>query len=192
MSILITGFEPFGGSDINPSWEAVRLLPDVVEGVEIARLRLPVIYGEAARLALEEARRLKADAVLCTGVASGRNAVTPELLAINWRMASLPDAAGVCYEGERIASDQPAALMTSLPVKDMVRAIGAEGVPARLSLSAGAYVCNDLYWHMLLSEQQSGCPALFVHVPDMETVSAESAARALTTCIAVLARTMRK
>ncbi len=192
MRILVTGFEPFGGSSVNPSWEAVRLLPDAVEGVEIARLRLPVIYGEAARLALEEARRLQADAVLCTGVASGRNAVTPELLAINWRMASLPDAAGVCYEGEQIASDQPAALMTSLPVKDMVKAIGAEGVPARLSLSAGAYVCNDLYWHMLVREQKGGCPALFVHVPDMEIVSAESAARALATCIAVLAHTMRK
>ncbi len=192
MKILVTGFEPFGGSDINPSWEAVRLLPDAVEGVGIARLRLPVIYGEAARIALEETRRLPADAVLCTGVASGRTAVTPELLAINWRMASLPDAVGVCYDGERIRPEWPAAFMTSLPVRDMVKAIEAEGIPARLSLSAGAYVCNDLYWHMLLSEQQGGCPALFVHVPDMETVPAESAARALARCIAVLAHTMQK
>lgn len=192
MKILITGFEPFGGSSVNPSWEAVRLLPDTVEGVEIARLCLPVVYGEAARLALEEARRLQADAVLCTGVASGRNAVTPELLAVNWRMAALPDAAGVRYEGERIQPDQPAAFMTSLPVKDMVKDIEAEGIPGRLSLSAGAYVCNDLYWHMLLEEQRGGCPALFVHVPDMEVVPAECAARALATCVAVLARTMQK
>lgn len=192
MRILVTGFEPFGGSSVNPSWEAVRLLPDAVEGVEIARLCLPVIYGEAARIALEEARRLQADAVLCTGVASGRNAVTPELLAVNWRMASLPDAAGVRYGGERIQEECPAALMTSMPVMDMVKAMGKEGIPARLSLSAGAYVCNDLYWHMLLDEQQGGCPALFVHVPELEVVPAESAAGALAMCVAVLAQRMEK
>lgn len=82
MSILLTGFEPFDGAEINPSWEAVRLVPDCVAGRTVHKLRLPVVFGEAADLLRREISRVQPEIVICCGVASGRKAVTPELVAI--------------------------------------------------------------------------------------------------------------
>ena len=186
MKVLMTGFEPFGGASLNPSWEAVRRLPDVIGGAEITRLRLPVIYGTAGRMAAEAVRALGAEMVIATGVASGRTRLTPELAALNWRMASLPDGAGIRCDGEMIEPDAPAALMTRLPVLPLTRALNDAGIPAALSTSAGSYVCNDVYWHLLRQEEALGCRALFVHVPDTPQMDAQTAARGLMTCVLFL------
>lgn len=179
MSILVTGFEPFDGAAENPSWEAVKRLPDTVAGCPIHRLQLPVVYGEAARRMLAEAERIGAAMLLMTGVAGGRTAVTPELVAINYRLARIPDNAGQTFSGERILPGAPDAHMTALPVNAMVAALEAEGLPAKLSLSAGAYVCNDVYFAAL----EAGRSAVFVHVPPQEALDAAQAARALTICL---------
>ena len=183
MTILLTGFEPFGGAERNPSWEAVRLVPDAVGGHEVRRLRLPVEYGNAAALLRAEIARLHPDVVISVGVANGRKAVTPELVAVNYRFASIPDNAGVSHRGEPIVPDGPAAYMTALPVHDMIAAMTGAGIPAQLSLSAGAYVCNDVYYALLGCEGEFGHKGLFVHVPGTEIVSVEDMARALTLCI---------
>lgn len=99
MSILITGFAPFDGAEVNPSWEAVRLVPDVLCGQEVHRLLLPVVYGEAARLVTEEIRRIRPTLVICCGLAGGRTALTPELVAINYRHARIADNAGQLFTG---------------------------------------------------------------------------------------------
>ena len=183
MTILLTGFEPFGGAERNPSWEAVRLVPDAVGGHEVRRLRLPVEYGNAAALLRAEIARLHPDIVISVGVANGRKAVTPELVAVNYRFASIPDNAGVSHRGDAIALDGPAAYMTSLPVHDMIAAVNAAGIPAQLSLSAGAYVCNDVYYALLGCEGEFGHKGLFVHVPGEEAVAVEDMARALALCL---------
>lgn len=183
MSILLTGFEPFDGAAVNPSWEAVQCVPDVIAGHEVHRLRLPVVYGEAARLMLDAARRIQPEIILCCGVAGNRDAVTPELVAINYRQARIADNAGALFTGTPIDDGGPAAWMTRLPVNDMVAAMAESGIPARLSLSAGAYVCNDLYYHALAAENELNCRSLFVHVPKTEAVGAADAARALTICL---------
>lgn len=183
MCILLTGFEPFDGAAMNPSWEAVRQAPDAVCGCRVQRLRLPVVYGQAAGMLLKEIDRLRPRLVLCCGVAGSRMAVTPELVAINYRQANIPDNAGQHYAGEPIRAGGDAAYMTRLPVNAMVGAIRALEIPAQLSLSAGAYVCNDLYYHLLEAEEARGYRGLFVHVPGTEAVDAARAARALTACI---------
>lgn len=183
MSILLSGFEPFGGVAVNPSWEAVKLVPGTICGREVHRLQLPVVYGRAAEMLLAEVHRLQPEIVLCCGVAAGREGVTPELVAINYRQARIPDNAGQHFTGEPIRPGGETAWMTRLPVNAMVEAIRALGIPASLSLSAGAYVCNDLYYHLLEAESAAGCRGLFVHVPDAEKVSPEQAARALTACL---------
>ena len=186
MSILLTGFEPFDGATVNPSWEAVQRVPDTVCGHKIRRLRLPVVYQQAADLLLEEIRRLdgdKPELVICCGVAGGRKAVTPELVALNYRWASIADNAGQQFCGDPVLPGGDTALMTTLPVHRIVEAIRALDVPAALSLSAGAYVCNDLYYHLLQAEKALGCRGLFVHVPGHDVLDADSAARALTACI---------
>ena len=89
MSILLTGFEPFDGASVNPSWEAVCRVPDRIAGREVHRLRLPVVFGEAADHLREAIARLKSELVISCGVAGGRQAVTPELVALNYRHARI-------------------------------------------------------------------------------------------------------
>lgn len=182
MSILLTGFEPFDGASVNPSWEAVSRVPDRIAGQDVHRLRLPVVYGEAANLLRREIARIRPEVVICCGVAGGRQAVTPELVAINYRHARIPDNAGQQYSGQQIQPDAPAAYMTSLPVHDMIEAMKAAEIPAYLSLSAGAYVCNDVYFALLASEAEYGHRGLFLHVPGADVVDADTAARAIGIC----------
>lgn len=181
--ILLTGFEPFGGADRNPSWEAVQLVPDQISGHVVHRLRLPVEYGRAASLLRQEIARLHPEIVICVGVANGRKVVTPELVAVNYRFAAIPDNAGAAHSGDAIDPDGPAAYMTALPVHEMIAAINADGIPAHLSLSAGAYVCNDVYYALLGCEAEFGHKGLFVHVPGEDAVSVEDMARALEICL---------
>lgn len=182
MSILLTGFEPFDGAEVNPSWEAVLRVPECVAGREVHRLRLPVVYGEAAEMLRREIEMLRPEVVICCGVAGGRQAVTPELVAINYRCARIADNAGRLYQGEKIVPDGPAACMTVLPVHGMIDAVKAEDIPCALSFSAGAYVCNDVYWALLSCEPDFGHRGLFIHVPGTDAVDADRAARAIAIC----------
>jgi len=179
MSILLTGFEPFDGASVNPSWEAVSLVPEVVAGQAVHKLRLPVVFGEAANLVRQEIDRIRPEIVICCGLAGDRKAVTPELVALNYRHARIPDNAGQQFFDQPIDPDGPAACMTSLPVHRMIDAMKEAGIPAHLSLSAGAYVCNDVYYALL------GCfeRGLFLHVPNTDAVDVQTAARAITICL---------
>lgn len=187
----ITGFEPFGGQTVNPSWEAVAQLPDIIGQWQLHKLRIPVEYGEAARLTLEKARELGADAVLSVGQAGGRGAVTPEVIGINLREASIADNAGRLCKGEPIDPEGPDGLFATLPVREMVEAINAGGIPARLSYSAGAYVCNDVLYSLLLHYRGSDVRTGFIHVPFIPglgepNMALENIAAALTAAIETL------
>lgn len=179
MSILLTGFEPFDGAASNPSWEAVTRVADCVAGRPVHKLRLPVVFGEAADLLRREISRVQPELVICCGVAGGRTAITPELVAINYRHARIPDNAGQQFFAQPISNEGPAAHMTSLPVHDMISAMQSADIPAHLSLSAGAYVCNDVYYALLDCFERG----LFIHVPGADAVDADTAARGITICL---------
>ena len=166
MSILVTGFEPFGGSDRNASWEAVSLLPETIAGHAVYRMRLPVCYGQAGDLLVEMMRRIRPTLTLCCGVAG-----------------AIADNADVLYSGEKIDPERPDAHMTRLNVVCMVDKMKEAGLPADLSLSAGAYVCNDLYFALLDRGLTIGGEGVFVHVPTEEVVAAADAARGLEICL---------
>lgn len=161
VKILVTGFEPFGPDAVNAAWEAVSRLPEAIGGAEIVKRRLPVEY-EAGPARLEA---LAPDAVLSVGQAAGRAALTPELVGINWKDASLPDNAGVLCQGEPIDPAGADAHFSSLPVKEMVSAIRGAGVPAQLSLGAGAYICNATLYRLAGLAKERGIPGGFLHVP---------------------------
>ena len=183
MPMLLTGFEPFDGAEKNPSWEAVCLVPEEVAGHAVHKLRLPVTFDHAAEALRSAIDRIRPEIVICCGVAAGRKAVTPELVAINYRHARIPDNAGRQCREQPIDPVGPAAYMTRLPIHRMIEAIGAAGVPAQLSLSAGAYVCNDVYYALLASEEELGHRGLFVHVPGEDAVNVQDAARAIEICL---------
>lgn len=166
MRILLTGFEPFGGETVNPSWEAVeRLRPP--EGTELKKLRLPTVFAEAGERLAAALEREEPDLTLCVGQAAGRAAITPERLGVNLMDASIPDNAGFQPKEEPVIPGAPAAYFARLPVKKLAAAIRAEGVLAQVSNSAGLFVCNAVLFR-LLHEMEMRYPRMrggFLHVP---------------------------
>ena len=171
--LLITGFDPFGGAAINPSWEAVRLLPDTVGNYRLTKLRIPTVFGEAAQAVLSAAEQLRADAILCIGQAGGRKTITPELVAINLREAGIPDNAGNQPTNAPVIPNGPAPYFATVPVRQMVSAIAAAGIDASLSLSAGAFVCNDTLYTLLHHYCGSSTQVGFVHIPYLPQQAAQ-------------------
>lgn len=167
MKILVTAFEPFGGETLNASKEALALVDERSTGAQLVKLALPVVFGGAAEMLIEAVRRERPQAVLCLGEAGGRGQLTPERVAINLRDARIPDNAGAQPEDQPIAADGPEAFFSTLPVKRMVEAIRAAGLPAAVSLSAGSFVCNDLMYSLLFfcREEFPAIRAGFMHLP---------------------------
>ena len=163
--LLITGFEPFGGESINPSWEAVARLPDEIGNWSLTKLRVPVKFGVAADAVMQVAARVSPDAILCVGQAGGRDAVTPELVGINLRHSSVPDNGGYQPTDEPVVAGGADAYFSTLPVRKMAEATAAAGVPSGVSYSAGSYVCNDLLYTLLHHYRGSDTRVGFVHIP---------------------------
>ena len=163
--ILVTGFDPFGGQPLNPAREAVMRLPDTVGGYEITKLEIPTVFGLAAETVLQAAEELQPHAILCVGQAGGRSAVTPEVVAINLREATIPDNAGNIPVNTPVIENAPAAYFATLPVRDMARAVKERGVPCALSYTAGTFVCNDLLYTLLHHYRDTDVKVGFVHIP---------------------------
>ncbi len=163
--LLITGFDPFGGADANPSWLAVEQLPDRVGGFELCKLQISTVFGEATQAVLNKAADFSPDVILCIGQAGGRDAVTPERIAVNIRDARIHDNAGNQPRGEFVAADGPAAYFATVPVEKMAQAIRDAGIPATVSNSAGAFVCNDTLYGILHHYAGTQVRCGFIHVP---------------------------
>ena len=163
--VLVTGFDPFGGQPVNPAREAVLCLPDTVGGYEITKLEIPTVFGLAAETVLQAAEELRPHAILCVGQAGGRSAVTPEVVAINLREASIPDNAGNMPVNTPVIENAPAAYFATLPVRDMVRAVKERGIPCAFSYTAGTFVCNDLLYTLLHHYRDTDVRVGFVHIP---------------------------
>lgn len=160
---LVTGFDPFGGQKLNPARELVFSLPERIKDTEIRKLELPTVFQKAADTVLAEAERLRPDMLLLVGQAGGRAYVTPEKLAINLRDASIPDNEGNRPLHEPVVPGGPDAYFTTFPVHEALKRM--EDMPIRLSLSAGAFVCNDTFYLCLHHLKIKNIPVGFVHVP---------------------------
>lgn len=167
MEILVTGFEPFGGESVNPSWEAVRLLPGEIGGARVRRLCLPVAGERALGMIRTALCEHPADLVVSVGQAGGRYGVTPERVALNLDDYRIPDNDGLQPVDVPIEPEGAAALFSTLPVKAMVQAIREAGYPSSLSDSAGTYVCNHVMYGVLsfLAREYPGAKGGFIHVP---------------------------
>ena len=163
--LLITGFEPFDGEQINPSWEAVDRLLTEINGYELVKLRIPVLFGEAATKVIKVADEIRPDVILCIGQAGGRGAITPELVGINLRNASIPDNNGYQPKDEPIVEGGECAYFSTLPVRRIAEAINDAGIPSHVSYSAGAYVCNDVLYTLLARYKNTKTRIGFIHIP---------------------------
>lgn len=186
--LLITGFDSFGNIDANPSQLAVEQLPDTIGCFRLDKLTLPTVYGTAAQMVLERAEAFRPHLILCIGVAEGRDAVTPERIAVNIRDARIPDNRGNQPQGDFVVPDGPAAYFATVPVEKMAQAIRDAQIPARVSNTAGAFVCNDVMYSVLHHCAQTDTLAGFIHVPalpkdDRPALPLEQTIRALTAAI---------
>ncbi len=201
MKILITGFDPFGGQSINPALEAVKALPDQIGSVDLIKLEIPTVFHTSIDILAAAMEQHQPDAVLCVGQAGGRDAITMERVAINISDAGIPDNAGYQPIDEPIRVDGAPAYFSNLPVKAMVAHIRQAGINARLSNTAGTFVCNHLMYGLLyLIEQQS--PLVkggFVHVPflpsqvsnpNTPSMELSEIVKGLTCCIHAIAENM--
>jgi pyroglutamyl-peptidase len=167
MTILVTGFEPFGGEALNPSWEAVRRLGGDTGDARIECLLVPTTYAESIGTVTEAIDRLRPAAVVMVGQAGGRAELSIERLAVNCDDAQAPDNAGVLGEDAPIVSQGPTAYLATLPVKQIVAGLRSAGFPAAVSNTAGLFVCNHLFYGVLhhIATHNLDTQAGFVHVP---------------------------
>lgn len=167
MKILITAFDPFGGESVNPALEAVKAMKDEIAGAQIVKLEIPTVFGKSVEKIHETILKEKPDVVLSIGQAGGRFGVTPERVAINVDDARIPDNEGKQMVDTPIFPDGEAAYFTSLPVKAMVEAIKAKGLPSSLSNSAGTFVCNHVMYGVLyyIHKEFPQIRGGFIHVP---------------------------
>lgn len=164
-TLLITGFDPFGGETINPAWEAVKLLPEIIGNFCVHKLQIPTVFGLAAETVLEAAETIHPDVILCIGQAGGRAAVTPERVAINLRDARIPDNQGNQPVEFPIVPDGPAAYFSTVPVSRMAQAIRDAGLPGQVSNTAGTFVCNGTLYALLHRYTGTNVRVGFIHVP---------------------------
>ena len=168
-TVLVTGFDPFGGSPVNPSWDAVHALHGrIIAGHQVLGGELPTVFGASlTRLqALMEEHRPAL--VICTGQAGGRAAISLERVAINVNDARIADNAGARPIDVPVVPDGPAAYFTSLPIKAMLQSLTEAGVRAEVSQTAGTFVCNQTFYglmHLLAQPQWQGVRGGLIHVP---------------------------
>jgi len=162
--ILVTGFEPFATSSLNPSGEIVKALKDD----DLVTAILPVVFGQASSQLKELIDLHKPSAVLCLGQAEGRSMMTPERIAINLDDARIADNAGNQPLEQRIIAGGADGYFSTLPIEQMVTSMKAAGVPASISLSAGTFVCNHIFYVMQDYLKDSSVVSGFMHVPLMD------------------------
>jgi pyroglutamyl-peptidase len=167
-TVLVTGFEPFGGETENPSWEAVRLLQgESIDGHALAIRKMPCVFGEAIERLEQEIEAADPSIVICVGQAGGRAEISLERIAINLEDARIPDNVGAQPLDRPVIEDGPAAYFATLPVKAILRELLAAGIPASLSQTAGTFVCNHIFYGAchLARKRRRKLRAGFIHVP---------------------------
>ena len=167
--VLLTGFEPFGTATSNPSGEIVKQ----ISGDNIVTAILPVAYTQSAERLLSLIAQHNPDVVICLGQAEGRTSITPEKVAINLDDARLADNEGVLRNDVKILADGPDAYFSTLPLNEIVDAMKAQGIPAAISLSAGAFLCNHVFYVTQNKFAGTNVRSGFVHVPLMDSQAPE-------------------
>lgn len=165
--VLVTGFEPFAGAPVNPSGELVRRLTELGHpDCRIVGEVLPVSFDRASGLLAAAIDVHDPDIVIALGLAESRHAITPERVAINLADARIADNDGTQPRDAEIEHGGPAARFTGLPVKAIAHALDAAGIPSDVSLTAGSYVCNHVFYQLMgLAATRPGLRAGFIHVP---------------------------
>ncbi|MEA3326668.1 MAG: pyroglutamyl-peptidase I [Chloroflexota bacterium] len=177
MKVLLTGFEPFGKHAVNPSQKLINELPDTLDDdIVLIKTVLPVDQASATRDLLFQLHHHQPDVAICFGLASGRSRICLERVAINLMDFQIPDNDGVKISEAPIIENGPAAYFTNLPISDLLSTLLDEGIQARISLTAGAFLCNLVFYSLMHEIETSQLPtkAGFIHLPPLPEQAALS------------------
>lgn len=165
--VLLTGFDPFGGETTNPSWQAVAALHGQrIAGHRVVAVQLPTTFKGSEKALRRALREHAPRRVIAVGQAGGRSQISLEQVAINLIDARIPDNEGRRPVDVPVIEEGPAAYFATLPLKAMLHALRAEGIPSGISFTAGTYVCNAVFYALMHSlRRRPGVLAGFVHVP---------------------------
>jgi pyroglutamyl-peptidase len=175
-AVLVTGFEPFDGSQVNPS----QLLVDALDG-DVTKALLPVSYARAADALRRAIRDAEPEVVICFGQADGRTGISIERFAHNLDDGATTDNDAAQGSGTAIEPDGPLAYASTLPVDEIVAALRADGIPASASRDAGAFLCNHVFYVLMraLEQERPEARGGFVHVPLLPEQALDRAAASM-------------
>ena len=167
MKLLITGFDPFGGEKINPSFESVKDINDEIEGVKVIKKEIPTVFNKSIDILHEVIEKEKPDYVICLGQAGGRFDMTVERVAININNARIPDNEGNQPIDTTIFKDGENAYFSTLPINTIAEEMKKNNIPASISNTAGTFVCNNLFYGLmyLINRKYTSIKGGFIHVP---------------------------
>jgi len=160
--VLLTGFEPFNNASLNPSQEVIKR---IAHNSLVAKEVLPVTFSKSVTRLIKLIELHNPEVVICLGPAEGRSQITPEQVAINLDDAKIPDNSGVEIRNQKIINEGPDAYFTTLAIREIVERLQESGVPAAISLSAGTFVCNHIFYEIQKSLKGTEIKSGFVHVP---------------------------
>ncbi|MEK4534538.1 pyroglutamyl-peptidase I [Peribacillus sp. FSL K6-1552] len=186
--VLLTGFEPFGGERVNPSWEAVKQLHgEVIDDVTLVAEQIPTVFGKSVAVMEQLIQQHNPDIVICVGQAGGRLHITPERVAINMDDARIPDNQGNQPIDEPIADKGPVAYWSTIPIKRIVENMKESNIPASVSHTAGTFVCNHIFYGLMdyITRTSSNIRGGFIHIPFIpeQTINKEAPSLSLETIV---------
>ncbi|SIR01185.1 pyroglutamyl-peptidase I Cysteine peptidase. MEROPS family C15 [Peribacillus simplex] len=186
--VLLTGFEPFGGERVNPSWEAVKQLHgEVIDDVTLVAEQIPTVFGKSIAVMEHHIQQHNPDIVICVGQAGGRLHITPERVAINIDDARIPDNQGNQPIDKPIADKGPVAYWSTIPIKRIVENMKESNIPASVSHTAGTFVCNHIFYGLMdyINLNSSSIRGGFIHIPFIpeQTINKEAPSLSLETIV---------
>ena len=186
--VLLTGFEPFGGEKVNPSWEAVKQLHgEVIDDVTLVAEQIPTLFGKSVAVLEQLIQQHNPDVVICVGQAGGRLHITPERVAINMNDARIPDNQGNQPIDEPIADKGPVAYWSTIPIKRIVENMKESNIPSSVSHTAGTFVCNHIFYGLMdyITRTSSSIRGGFIHIPFIpeQTINKEAPSLSLETIV---------
>lgn len=167
-TVLLTGFEPFGGEDINPAWEVAKQLNEKEFGeYKIVSKQVPTVFHKSIQILQSYIDEFVPAIIICIGQAGGRADITVERVAINIDDARIADNEGNQPVDIPVIEEGPVAYWSTLPLKAIVKKLRAEGIPASVSQTAGTFVCNHLFYGLMhvLAKSKNEARGGFVHIP---------------------------
>ncbi len=167
MKLLITGFSPFGGESINPSYEAIKLVKDNISGAEIVKREIPTVFYKSVELLEQLIEETQPDIVICFGQSGGESKIRLEKVAINFDEARIEDNEGNRPIDKKIKEDGETAYFSNLPIKNALKNLTDKNIPSKISYSAGTFVCNHLFYGLmyLIDKKYKDLKGGFVHLP---------------------------